>query len=161
MGDSTGDAMAMIQAGGRFWRAPRLLPQASPTPQRNRPEAIAVKPGQSVANIRRRPKGCPYIRIINQQQFHWDPIGFRKNAGVWEDLLCEVRTIQWYQDFRMHLPRLSSSRPQGARMIKTGSPEWRTTVSVILPNVHPFTPDHPCVHMAIRLSGVLRPNEII
>jgi hypothetical protein len=103
----------------------------------------------------------PYIRIINQQQFHWDPIGFRKDAGVWEDLLCEVRTIQWYQDFRMHLPRLSSSRPQGARMIKTGSPEWRTTVSVILPNVHPFTPDHPCVHMAIRLSGVLRPNEII
>lgn len=54
MGDSTGDAMAMIQAGVAFGALHDLLPQASPTPQRNRPEAIAVKPGQSVANIRYR-----------------------------------------------------------------------------------------------------------
>jgi hypothetical protein len=44
-------------------------------------------------------KGGLYIRIINPQQFHWDPIGFRKNAGVWEGLLCEARTIQRCEDF--------------------------------------------------------------
>ena len=42
-----------------------------------------------------------------------------------------------------------------------GQPEWRTTVSVTLPNTQRFTPECPWVHMAIKLSGVLRASEII
>ena len=49
-----------------------------------------------------------------------------------------------------------------ARAIRTGSPEWRTTVSVTLPNAQRLTPEQPwVVHMAIRLSGVWRANEMI
>jgi len=35
----------------------------------------------------------------------------------------------------------------------TGFSEWRTTVSVTLPNTQRFTPDRPWLHIAIRLSG--------
>jgi hypothetical protein len=107
MGDSTGDAMAMIQAGVAFSRSTITaadFPDSSTQSTRSDRGKARGNPLQIFAAWKGRPKECPYIRIINQQQFHWDPIGFRKNAGVWEDLLCEVRTIQCYQDFRMHLP---------------------------------------------------------
>lgn len=51
--------------------------------------------------------------------------------------------------------------PQAARMISTGSPEWRTTLSVTLPNTQRLTPERPWVHMAMKLSSVLRASAVI
>src|SRR5262249_12027086 len=55
----------------------------------------------------------------------------------------------------------SSLRHQAARRTKIGPSECRTTVSVTLPNIQRLTPERPCVHMAIRLSGDCRANEMI
>jgi hypothetical protein len=48
-----------------------------------------------------------------------------------------------------------------ARIMSTGSPEWRTTLSVTLPKIQRVTPDRPWVHIAAKLSGVLRASIVI
>src|SRR6185312_11019482 len=47
------------------------------------------------------------------------------------------------------------------RVIRIGSPEWRTTVSAMLPNIQRLTPERPWEHIETRLSGVFCPSEII
>src|SRR5258706_4434001 len=74
-------------------------------------------------------------------------------------LFGQFRTVERDKDFTIYgcaIPeRLSNHVP--ARTINTGSPLWRTTVSVTLPSTQRRTPERPWVHIAIRLSGVSRP----
>src|SRR5581483_4405779 len=55
----------------------------------------------------------------------------------------------------------ASAQAAGARTIKTGEWEWRTTVSVTLPNTQRLTPERPWVHMATRLLGVFCAQAMI
>jgi hypothetical protein len=44
-------------------------------------------------------------------------------------------------------------------MMRTGSPECCTTLSVTLPKTQRLTPERPWVHIAIKLSGGGRPKD--
>jgi len=47
-----------------------------------------------------------------------------------------------------------------AGMTNTGRSEWRTTLSVTLPNTHRLMPERPWVHMAIKLPGFAAASTI-
>src|SRR3990172_9011483 len=116
---------------------------------------------------KRRPVGGMTIRMVDPQQLDGSRVSFGKQARVGKDLLRQFRTVQRHDDLRIHAVRPPTRaaplpiRRHPGRTIRTGSSVWRTTVSVTLPNTQRFTPERPWEHIAMKLSGVLRPSEMI
>jgi len=84
------------------------------------------------------------IEIDHRQQLHRQPCPLGQGAGARQCNLSNRRSIQGYDNLAKHSrrPKRAAGQP-AARNTSTGSPEWRTTVSVTLPSTQRLIPERP------------------
>src|SRR5918994_4825237 len=100
-------------------------------------------------------------RCVHASTSQLYPSAFSSSALPY-NFLVRHRLNQFIRDTKhKSSASVSDSNQLPARRTKTGLLEWRTTVSVTLPNTQRFTPERPWEHMTIRLSGVWLPTETI